>query len=192
MVMARKFHAFVGYPSDIVNKARLYDESTSQSGMSSGAKVIRCMVDYSTKIEKLLREMHILLQPAGLQLEPALATQQSTPTPTSIPAASPEVVTLPTGRPNPTLQEVIPEINTEDIISLEQWAVGGLQNMATLTSGSQVTTIPGSHSMPGFVKQEARRKAEDHTKRRAEESVSKSRSSSEDEKEEDPVKHCIH
>ena len=29
VVMARKFHAFVGYPSDVVNKARLYDESVN-------------------------------------------------------------------------------------------------------------------------------------------------------------------
>ena len=61
MVMAQKFHAFVGYPGDIVNKARLYEENTGQPGTSLGAKVIKCMVDYSTKIKKLLREMRILL-----------------------------------------------------------------------------------------------------------------------------------
>ena len=59
VVMAWKFHAFMGYPGNVVNKARLYNESTSQPGTSSGAKVIRCMADYSTKIEKLLREMRI-------------------------------------------------------------------------------------------------------------------------------------
>ena len=61
VVMAQKFHAFMGYPGDVVNKAWLYDKSTSQPGTSLGSKIIRCMVDYSTKIEKLLREMRILL-----------------------------------------------------------------------------------------------------------------------------------
>ena len=74
VVMARKFHASMGYLGDVVNKARLYDESTSQLGTSSGAKVIKCMVDYSTKIEKLLREMRILLQSVGAQPEPVPAT----------------------------------------------------------------------------------------------------------------------
>ena len=38
VVMARKFYAFVGYPGDVVNKAWLYDESTSQPGTSLGGK----------------------------------------------------------------------------------------------------------------------------------------------------------
>ena len=133
MVMARKFHAFMGYLGDVVNKARLYDESMSQPGTSLGAKVIRCMVDYSTKIEKLLREMRILLQPVRAQLEPVLATQQPTLAPAPILAPSSEVVTSPTGRSDPSLREAIPKINTEDIASLEQWAIGGLHNMATPT-----------------------------------------------------------
>ena len=61
MVMAQKFHAFVGYLGDVVNKARLYDESTSQPETSSGPKIIKCMVDCTSKIEKLLTEMSILL-----------------------------------------------------------------------------------------------------------------------------------
>ena len=85
VVMTRKFHAFVGYLGDVVNKAWLYDESTKQPGTLSGAKVIRCMVDYNTKIEKLLREMCILLQPVGAQPEPVLATQQPTPAPAGQP-----------------------------------------------------------------------------------------------------------
>ena len=97
------------------------------------------------------------------------------------------MVTPPTERPDPTLQEAISKINTENIASLEQWAVGGLQNTATPTSGSRGTTIPGSHSTPGSVGQEARRKAKERTKRRAEESVSKSGSSLEEEEDEDLV-----
>ena len=84
------------------------------------------MVDYSIKIEKLLKEMRTLLQPAGQQpLAPA----------TTLVAQLEESAT-PTGRPDPMLQEAISNINTEDIASLEQWAVGGLQDMTTLTSRS--------------------------------------------------------
>ena len=59
--VAQKIHAFMGYPGDVVNKARLYDQCAPQSDMASRAKAIRCMVDYSTKIEKLLKELRALL-----------------------------------------------------------------------------------------------------------------------------------
>ena len=75
VAMARKFHAFVGYPSDIVNKARLFAKCLSQPGTSSGSKIIWCMVDYTTKIEKLLKEMRTLLQSVRQQPEPVVATQ---------------------------------------------------------------------------------------------------------------------
>ena len=187
MVMARKFHAFVEYPGDVVNKAWLYDKSTSQPGTSLGPKIIRYMVDYSTKIEKLLREMRILLQLVGTQPEPAPATQQPTPARAPTPITQPEEVTLPTGRPDPTLQEAISKINTEDIASLEQWVVGGLQNMATSTTGSRGTTILGSQSTLGSNRLKAQKKADKRNKRRAEEMISKSRSSSKDEEDKDPV-----
>ena len=51
--VARKIHAFMGYPGDVVNKTRLYDQCAQQPNTASGAKIMRCMVDYSTKIEKL-------------------------------------------------------------------------------------------------------------------------------------------
>ena len=63
--MTRKFHAFVGYLCDVVNKAQLYDDNMGQPGVAPAPKVIRCLVDYSAKIEKLLKEMRALLQPAN-------------------------------------------------------------------------------------------------------------------------------
>ena len=89
VVMARKFHAFMEYPGDVVNKAWLYDESTSQPGTLSGPKIIRCMVDYSSKIEKLLTKMRILLQPVGAQPERALATQQANTSTSTSPSLDP-------------------------------------------------------------------------------------------------------
>ena len=55
--MAQKFHAFVGYPGDVVNQARLYDDNMRQLGVAPVPKVVRCLVDYSVKMEKLLKEM---------------------------------------------------------------------------------------------------------------------------------------
>ena len=93
------------------------------------------------------------------------------------------MVTPPADRPDSTLQEEIPEINTKDIAPLETWAVEGLQTMATPTTESRSTTLPRSLSTPGSVSQEARRKAEERTKRRAEELASKFGSSAEEEEE---------
>ena len=59
--------------------------------------------------------------------------------------------------------------------------------MATPTSGSRGTTLPDSLSTPGSISQEARRKAEERTKRRAKELASKLRTSLKEEEEEDPI-----
>ena len=73
IAISRKFHDFLGHLGDVINKAQLYNESTGQSRASPRPKIIRCMVDYNTKIEKLLKEMCTLLQLAEQQptLEPA-------------------------------------------------------------------------------------------------------------------------
>ena len=148
--VARKIHAFVGYLGNIVNKACLYDQCAKQPKMASRAKVIWCnMVNYSTKIEKLLRELRTLFQPVGIQLEPVPTPAPApAPTPIPVPTMSPEMVTLLANRPDPTLQEEIPEINTKDITSLETWAVGGKQNMATLTTRSRGTNLLGNCQHP--------------------------------------------
>ena len=109
MEVAQKIHAFVGYLSDVVNKARLYDQCAKQLETSSGAKVIRCMVNYSTTIKKLLKEMYILLESVGAQPKTAPATQQPTstpalaPTPVPVPTASLEMVTSTVDRLDPIL-----------------------------------------------------------------------------------------
>ena len=81
--------------------------------------MIRCMVDYSAKMEKTLKELRALLQPTGPQPEPA---SKSTPAPgpkrVLVPTPSPGFVTPPIFQLDPLLQEAIPEINTEDIAFL--------------------------------------------------------------------------
>ena len=59
--VAQEIHTFMGFPGDVVNKARLYDQVLKQPKTSSGAKMMRCMLDYSTKMEKLLMELCTLL-----------------------------------------------------------------------------------------------------------------------------------
>ena len=120
-------------------------------------------------MEKLLKELRTLLQPVEIQPEPVPTPAPAlAPTPILISTTSPEMVTPSTNRLDPTLQEEIPEINTEDIASLETWAVGGQQTMATSTTGSRGTNLQGDLSTPGSTSQEARRKTEECTKQRTE------------------------
>ena len=60
--MAQKFHAFEGYPDDVVTKARLYDECMKKPKVVPAPKVLRILVDYNGKVEKLLGELRALLQ----------------------------------------------------------------------------------------------------------------------------------
>ena len=52
--IAWNFKKFIGNSDDVVNKARLYDKETSQQSASLGPKIIRFLVDYDRKIEKVL------------------------------------------------------------------------------------------------------------------------------------------
>ena len=53
----RMFQSFIGNPSEVVNNAQLYDEDMGQLEASPRSKIVRCLVDYNTKMEKLLKEM---------------------------------------------------------------------------------------------------------------------------------------
>ena len=138
-------------------------------------------MDYSTKMEKLLKELRALLQ---LELASA-STPALGPSTVPIPTPNPGFVTPPVAQPDPLLQEAIPEINTEDIASLRTWVEGGPENLTTPTTETG-TNIPGSMSTLGTVGQEAQRQTEQRTKRKANESISES-GSSEEEEEKDPI-----
>ena len=146
--VARKIHSFLGFPGDFLNKAPLYDQGLRQPQSGSEAKMMRYMVDYSSKMEKTLKEPRALLQPTGSQ--PELAATPA-PGPSTVLAPTPGLgfVTPPISQPDPLLQEAIPEINTEDIASLRTWAEGGLENFTTPTGMG--TTVPGTLSTPGTV-----------------------------------------
>ena len=54
--VAQKIHSFLGFLDDVLNKARLYDQGLRQPTTDSGVKMMRCMVDYSSEMEKMLKE----------------------------------------------------------------------------------------------------------------------------------------
>ena len=176
--MARKFHAFVGYPGDVVTKARLNDECMKKPEVVLALKVLRILVDYSGKVEKLLGELRTLLQ-YGEQKEkvgpserhPELEPVRPEPVPppastlaapstggASAPTPQPRApkdqleATATPGVPDPTLREPIPDsLNIDDLVSLYQWATERLQEMATPTTGSQGSTAPIFRITPGSV-----------------------------------------
>ena len=100
--VARKIHSFLGFPGDVLNKARLYDQGLRQSTTDSGVKMMCCMVDYNSKMEKTLKELRALLQPTGSQSEPA-ATPTAGPSTVPAPTPSPGFVTRPVFQPDPLL-----------------------------------------------------------------------------------------
>ena len=179
--MAKKFHAFVGFASDVVTKARLYDEYMKKPEVVPTPKILRMLVDFSRKVEKLLGELRILLQHDGRRQEAGPSKRSLEPDPEPIsrpdPAFSPTLTprapatgepSAPTPQPeapkdqpepaatpvvqDPTHQEPIPDsLNTDDILSLHQWATEGLQDTVTPPIGSRGPTNPVVRITPGSV-----------------------------------------
>ena len=168
---------FLGSPGDVLNKARLFDHGLKQPATDSGVKIIRCMIDYSQKMEKTLKELRTLIQPTGGQQEHA-GTPGAGPNTTPAPTAN--FVTPPPTRPDLLLHEPIPVLNTDEMANLWDWAEGRPEALATLTTGTGVN--PVNLSIPGSASQEQQRQEEAQTKRRADEEESSS-SSSEDKEE---------
>ena len=114
VTMARKFHAFVGYPGDVVTKAKLYDESMKKLEVVPAPKVLRALIDFSGKVEKLLGELCTLLL-YGEQREEAEPSERGSelePVPRSepVPQQAPTPAALSTkGVSVPTLQPRAPE-----------------------------------------------------------------------------------
>ena len=178
--IAQQVSKFLGSPGDVLNKARLFDHGLKQPATDSGVKMIRCMIDYSQKMEKTLKELRTLLQPTGGRPEQA-GTPGAGPSTTPAPTAS--FVTPPATRPDPLLQEPIPVLNTDEMVNLRNWAEGGPEALATPTTRTGLN--PVNLSTPGSASQEHQRREEARTKRRADEE--ESNSSSSEEEEESPI-----
>ena len=145
--VSRKFFDSFGFPSDVVTKARTFDECMKKPEAISAPKVLRMLVDFRWRVENLLKEIRLVFQydsrgyEAGpfeqrseLVLEPARPEPSSPPAPTlgapptrgpsastPRPEATPsqsELASTPI-IPDPTRQEPIPDsLNTDDIPSL--------------------------------------------------------------------------
>ena len=59
---SRKFFNFIGFAGDVVTKARLYDQCMKKSEVVSAPKILRIFVDFSGRVENLLKELCVLLQ----------------------------------------------------------------------------------------------------------------------------------
>ena len=173
--IAQKVCKFLGSPGDVLNKARLFDHGLKQPATNSGVKMMRCMIDYSQKMEKTLKELRSLLKPTGEQPE-----QAGTPGagPSTIPAPTASFVTPPPTRPNPLLQKPNPVLNTNEMANLRDWAKGGPEVLATPTTRTGAN--PVIFSTPGSASQEYQRRTKERTKRRADEEESESSSSEEE------------
>ena len=145
--VSRKFFDSFGFPGDVVTKARIFDECMKKPEAVSVEKILRMLVDFSARIENLLKEIRTVFklgdqsQEAGpSEQHPKPAPGPSQPEPTSPPTATQAVP--PTGAPSastprpeetpsrleaaatpdipdPTQREPIPDsLNTDDISSL--------------------------------------------------------------------------
>ena len=178
--IAQKVCKFLGSPGDVLNKARLFDHGLKQPATDSGVKMMRCIIDYSQKMEKTLKELRSLLKPTGDQSE---QTRTPEARPSTIPVPTASFVTPPPTRPDPLLQEPIPVLNTDEMAKLQDWAEGGPEALATPTTGTDAN--PVTFSTPRSASQEQQRRTKERTKRRADEE--KSESSSSEEEGESPI-----
>ena len=137
--IAQKVCKFLGSPSDVLNKARLFDHGLKQPATESGVKMMRCMIDYNQKMEKTLKELRSLLKPTGEQPEQAGTPRAG---PSTIPAPTASFVTPPPTRPDPLLQEPIPVLNTDEMANLQEWAEGGPEALATPTTRTGANPSP--------------------------------------------------
>ena len=145
--VSRKFFDSLGFPGDVVTKARIFDQCMKKPEAVSAAKIQRMLVDFSARIENLLKEIRLAFQlgdrgyeagPSEQRPEPVPRPSRPEPSspptatagapPTGAPSAStprpeatptrPEAVATPS-IPDPTRQEPIPDsLNTDDIPSL--------------------------------------------------------------------------
>ena len=87
--VARNFEEFIGNPGNAINKAKLYDEGMSWLGASFGPKIIRFLVDYKIKMEKILARIQAIYQD---RLELPIQASESSAAPTSTSQQEPQPV----------------------------------------------------------------------------------------------------
>ena len=153
----------------------------------SAVKVLRMLVDFSGRVENLLKEIRSAFQlgdqgheagpseqcpePVPEPSRPDPSSPSTTTTaapPTGAPSAStprPEVIPSQPGAastpsiPDPTQQEPIPDsLSTDDIPSLHQWGTDDLLESVTPATGSRGPTDPVIQISPGSVPRSQQRR----------------------------------
>ena len=167
--VSRKFFDSFGFPGDIVTKARIFDKCMKKPEAVSVVKVLQMLVDFSGRVENLLKEIRSAFQLGDRRHETGPSEQRPEPVPepyrpdpssppTTTTAAPPtEAPSALTPRPeampsqsgaasmpsiaDPTQQEPIPDsLNTDDIPSLHQWGTEDLPESVTPATGSRGPT----------------------------------------------------
>ena len=178
---------FVGFVGDVVTKARVFDQCMKKPEAVSAPKILRMLVNFSGRVENLLKELRLLLQHDGrgqearpsercLEPGPEAARLELASPPASTPGApatrGPSASTprseatqhqpkpaATSAIPDPTHQEPIPDsLNTNDIPSLHQWATEGLWDSATPATGSRGPTDPVVQITSGSITRSQRRR----------------------------------
>ena len=60
--VSRKFFDSVGFANDVVTKAQLYDQCMKKPETKSTPKVLRMLVNFSGRVENLLKELRLVFQ----------------------------------------------------------------------------------------------------------------------------------
>ena len=176
--VSRKFFDSFRFPGDVVTKAWIFDQCMKKPEAVSAAKILRMLVDFSMRVENLLKEIRSAFQlgdrghgagPSEQSPEPVPEPSRSEPpspptaTPVAPPIRAPSTSTPRPGAtpsqledaampsiPDPTRQEPIPDsLNTDDIPSLHQWGTEDLPESVTPATGSQGSTDPVIRISPG-------------------------------------------
>ena len=103
--VAWKFFDSLGFADNVVTKARLYDECMKKPEAVSAPKILRMQVDFSRRVENLLKEIRLVFQhddrgqeagPSEHRSEPG--PEPARPEPSSLSASTPGAP--PTGEPS--------------------------------------------------------------------------------------------
>ena len=176
--VSRKFFDFLGFPDDVVTKARIFDQCMKKPEAVSATKILQMLVDFSARVENLLKESAFQLGDRGHEAGPSeqrpdpvpgLSRLERPSPPTAIPGAPPtgapsastprpeatpsrpEAAATP-NIPDPTQQEPIPDsLNTDNIPSLHQWGTEDLPESGTPATGSRGPTDPVIRITPGSI-----------------------------------------
>ena len=166
-----KFFNSLGFPGDVVTKGRIFDQCMKKLEAVLAAKILWMLVDFSARVENLLKKIRSAFQLGDRGHEAGPSEQRPDPVPgpsrpeppspptatpgappTGAPSAStprpeatpsrPEAAAMP-NIPDPTQQEPIPDsLNTDDILSLHQWGTEDLPESGTPATGSRGPTDP--------------------------------------------------